>query len=292
MNLPSPLQWVLKCAITAALALSLYAAISIAGPKAPPLPTSRDGAVTLLDRYVNEPAPGVLLVGSSFTARLNEEYFDTPDLKVLGLTGGSPITALEIVLARGDLPKTILVEMNVLTRGEDRALVERFSGDGAPPSFPRPIRSAIAFYERWHHPPPDRNSARLVAAALLRDTPSRFDNHVWVERVMHEWSAAPAEAIMHTDLTALKRLVEKIEARGSTVYFYMLPVAGPLQDSVAAKATAAAAHGAFADERRWIHLDGTLPDLRWADGVHLDERSAAMIAQQIDRFLGGASARH
>jgi hypothetical protein len=291
MNPTSQLQWALKCAITAALALSLYAAISIAGPKAPPLPTSRDGAVTLLDRYVNEPAPSVLLVGSSFTARLEEEYFDTPDLKVLGLSGGSPITALEIALARDNLPKTILVELNVLTRGEDRALAERFSGDGTP-SFPRPIRSAIAFYERWHHPPPDRNNARLVAAALLRDKPSDFDNHVWVERAMHEWSAAPAQAIMHTDLTALKRLVEKIEARGSKVYFYMLPVAAPLQNSVAAKATASAAHGAFPDQRRWIHLDGSLPDLRWADGVHLDERSAVMIAHQIDRFLSGVSERH
>lgn len=291
MNPTSQLQWALKCAITAALALSLYAAISIAGPKAPPLPTSRDGAVTLLDRYVNEPAPSVLLVGSSFTARLEEEYFDTPDLKVLGLSGGSPITALEIALARDNLPKTILVELNVLTRGEDRALAERFSGDGTP-SFPRPIRSAIAFYERWRHPPPDRNNARLVAAALLRDKPSDFDNHVWVERVMHEWSAAPAQAIMHTDLTALKRLVEKIEARGSKVYFYMLPVAAPLQNSVAAKATASAAHGAFPDQRRWIHLDGSLPDLRWADGVHLDERSAVMIAHQIDRFLSGVSERH
>lgn len=291
MNPTSQPQWALKCAITAALALSLYAAISIAGPKAPPLPTSRDGAVTLLDRYVNEPAPSVLLVGSSFTARLEEEYFDTPDLKVLGLSGGSPITALEIALARDNLPKTILVELNVLTRGEDRALAERFSGDGTP-SFPRPIRSAIAFYERWRHPPPDRNNARLVAAALLRDKPSDFDNHVWVERVMHEWSAAPAQAIMHTDLTALKRLVEKIEARGSKVYFYMLPVAVPLQNSVAAKATASAAHGAFPDQRRWIHLDGSLPDLRWADGVHLDERSAVMIAHQIDRFLSGVSERH
>jgi hypothetical protein len=31
--------------------------------------------------------------------------------------------------------------------------------------------------------------------------------------------------------------------------------------------------------------------LRWADGVHLDERSAVMIAQQIDRFLRNPAAR-
>ena len=81
--------------------------------------------MTLLDRYVNEPAPSVLLVGSSFTARLEEEYFDTPDLKVLGLSGGSPITALEIALARDNLPKTILVgssQMRTCNNVGERAL--------------------------------------------------------------------------------------------------------------------------------------------------------------------------
>ena len=285
MKLPSAQNWFLKCGLTAALSLSVYATISVAGPKAPPLPTSRDGAVTLLDRYVEGPVPDVLVVGSSLTARLNEEYFDTPDLKVLGLAGGSPITALEVALARHPLPKTILIELNILNRGEDRALVERFSGHGAPP-WPRPIKSAIAFYERWHHPLPDRSKAKAAAVALLQGPPSDFDNHVYVERAMRESSTAPSEAIMTDNLATLERLVESIEARGSKVYFYILPLAGPLRDSVAEKAVAAAAHAAFPDDRRWIWIDGSQPDLRWADGVHLDERSAAMIARQIDRFLG------
>jgi hypothetical protein len=123
---------------------------------------------------------------------------------------------------------------------------------------------------------------------LLRGSPSDFDNHVYVERARLAWSAAPAEALIAADLATLKRLVEQIESRGSKAYFYLLPVAGPLQDSAAATATAAAAHKAFSDERQWIQLDGSLPDLRWADGVHLDERSAVLIARQIDRFLRDA----
>ena len=85
MNSISPQSWFLKCGLAAALSLFVYAAISIAGPKAPPLPTSRDGAVTLLDRYVEGPVPDVLVAGSSLTARLNEDYFDTPNLKVWAL---------------------------------------------------------------------------------------------------------------------------------------------------------------------------------------------------------------
>jgi hypothetical protein len=284
MNPVSPQNWFLKCGLTAVLSLSVYAAISLAGPKAPPLPTSRDGAMTILDRYMEEPVPSVLLVGSSLTARLNEENFDTPDLKVLGLAGGSPITAIEVALAHERLPKTILIEMNILNRGEDRALVQSFSGNRVHP-WPRPIRSAIAFYERWHHPPPDRSRAKAVVAALLQGPPSDFDNRIYVERAVREWSTAPAGAITTNNLATLKQLVEKIEARGCTVYLYSLPLAGPLQNSVAAKASAAAAHAAFPDKRLWIHLDGSLPDLRWADGVHLDERSAVIISQSIDREL-------
>ena len=286
----SPQSWFLKCGLAAALSLLVYAAIVLAGPKAPPLPTSRDGALTILDRYVQEPVPRVLLVGSSLTARLNEEYFNTPNLKVLGLAGGSPITALEVVLARDRLPGTILIEMNILGRGADPALVQKLSG-GRAPIWPRPIRSAIAFYERWHHAPPDRARARAIAAALLQGPPSDFDNRIYVERALRESSTAPSDAIVTNNLATLKRLAEQVDARGSRVYFYSLPLSAALQDSVMATATAAAAHAEFSDDRRWIHLDGTRPDLRWADGFHLDERSAIIIARQIDGFLTGASER-
>lgn len=290
MNPVSPQSWLLKCAITAALCLLVYVAVSLAGPKAPPLPTSRDGAVTLLDRYVNAPVPNVLLVGSSLSARLNEEYFDTPDLKVLGLAGGSAITALEVALGRDRLPRTILLEMNILERGEDSDLVQKFTSRGLP-AWPRPIRSAIAFYERWHHPPPDRKQARLAAAALLDGPPSAFDNRVYLERAVLASNVAPSEILMKDNLATLKRLVEKIEARGSRVYFYSLPLAGPVQNSVAAKAVAATAHSAFPDDQKWIPLDGSMRELRWADGVHLDERSGIMIAKQIDGFLKGTTDR-
>ena len=284
MNPVSPQSWFLKCAIAAALSLLVYAAIALEGPRAPPLPTGRDGQLRILDRYMQEPVPSVLLLGSSLTARLRDEYFDTPDLRVVGLAGGSPITGLEVVLARDRLPETILIEMNVLSRGEDPALVQKFSG-GAASSWPRPIRSAIAFYERWLHAPPDRRQAKAAAAALLAAPPSDFDNRIYVERAMRGWNTAPSDAIMTKNLATLQRLVERIEARGSRVYFYSLPFAGPLQNSTLAKAMAALAHAQFSDDRQWILLDGSMPDLRWPDGVHLDERSGAIVSQYINREL-------
>lgn len=261
-----------------------YAVIAVTGPNAPPLPTSRDGALTILDRYTREPVREILLVGSSFTARLQEEYFDTSDVRVVGLAGGSSITGLEVALGRDRLPKIVLIEMNILERGEDPVLVRKFTGAVAPP-WPRPIRSAVAFYERWNHAPPGREQAKASAAALLQAPPSDFDNRIYVERTMREWNIAAPAAIEAKNLATLQQLVEKIGARGSSVYFYTLPYAPALQGSGYATATAAAAHAGFSDDRRWLHLDGSMPDLRWADGVHLDERSSVMIARQIDRFL-------
>jgi len=290
MKLASTQEWFIKCGITAVLSLSVYAAFSLAGPRAPPLPTSRDGVVTLLDRYVSEPVPSVLLVGSSLTTRLNAEYFDTPDLKVLGLAGGSPITALQVALARDSLPKILLVEMNILERSEDSGLVQKFTQPGIP-AWPRPLRSAIAFFERWRHPPPDRAKVKAAALALLEGPPSDFDNRIYLERVVQASRTAPSQTLINDNLAKLKRLVADIEARGSQVYFYNLPLVGPVQNSVAAKAEAAAAHAAFSDDQRWIQLDGSMPDLRWADGVHLDERSSVMMAKLIDQFLKGVGGR-
>jgi len=145
MKSAAPQSWFFKCALAAALCLSFYAVVSLAGPTAPRLQTSRDGAAILLDRYMNGAVPNVLVAGSSLSARLNEAYFDTPDLKVLGLAGGSAITALEIALTRDSLPKIVLIEMNILDRGEDSELVQKFTRSSTP-VWPRPIRSAIAFY--------------------------------------------------------------------------------------------------------------------------------------------------
>jgi len=177
-------SWFVKCGLGLALPLLVYAAIAAAGPKAPPLPTGRDGALEVLDRYTQGPVPDTILVGSSFTARLKEEYFDDPNLKVLGLAGGSSITALEVLIGRERLPKTVLIEMNILERGEDPALVQRFTHGPNAPTLPRPIKSAVAFYERWLHAPPDRRQAGDMIAAMLGTRPSDFDNRIYVDRTM------------------------------------------------------------------------------------------------------------
>src|SRR6476646_2716878 len=102
-------RWLLECAI-GAIALIFACGIATAwfgtGLQVPSI-TTRDGSLITLNRYAREPVPDVVLVGSSLTFRLKEEYFATTKLRNLALAGGSPVTGLEIVANQPRLPKIV-----------------------------------------------------------------------------------------------------------------------------------------------------------------------------------------
>ena len=125
MQPTSAAHWFAKCGFSAGLLLFACGVATAWFGNGLQLPstTTRDGTLITLNRYVREPVPDVVLVGSSLTFRLKEEYFATPRLRNLALAGGSPVTALEIVADQPRLPKIILVETNVLSRSTDAALV-------------------------------------------------------------------------------------------------------------------------------------------------------------------------
>ena len=49
-------------------------------------------------------------------------------------------------------------------------------------------------------------------------------------------------------------------------------------------------HAAFPDSKRWLSVEVNRSELRWADGVHLDERSAVIVTQAMERALAPARA--
>ena len=119
-----------------------------------PATTTRDGTLITLNRYAKEPIPEIVIVGSSLSFRLKEEYFSRARLRNLALSGGSPVTGLLIVANQPSLPKVVLVEVNILSRPIDAVLVDKYSKSGvAEPLFFRPIRTAVAAYESWLHAP-------------------------------------------------------------------------------------------------------------------------------------------
>ena len=281
-------QWFIRCAASAIVLLC------VAGPPAAWIgkgvqlssTTTRDGSLVTLNRYVNEPTPDVVLVGSSLTFRLKEEYFATPGVRNLALAGGSPLTGLAIVANRSKIPRIVLVETNVLSRSVDTGLVEKYSkDDNAYSWFARPIRTAVALYENWMHAPPTREQAILTRARLLDQHPQQFDNRIYVDRAFQQLDVDEPASAVRENADRIRQLIGLLERRGARVLLLEVPYMGRIEETRSVRATRAIIHAAFPEQARWLPVAVDRTDLRWADGVHLDERSALIVSRAIDDAL-------
>jgi hypothetical protein len=288
MEQMSAARWLAKCVVSAALLLLAcgLATAWFGNSFQVPATTTRDGTLITLNRYAREPIPDIVLVGSSLTFRLKEEYFATPRLRNLALAGGSPVTGLEIVADQPRLPKLILIEANVLSRTPDAALVEKYSRSGeAEPLFFRPVRTAVAAYENWLHAPLTYAEVSSTLEQLLRQPPSDFDGRVYADRALEQFNAQDPTAVTQANVNRIEQLIASIEQRGSRALLFELPYSEPIEGSRSAKITREIVHAKFPAPDRWLHIEYSRNELRWADGVHLDERSAVMVARSIDRTL-------
>jgi hypothetical protein len=251
-----------------------------------PSVTTRDGTLTTLNRYVNEPIPDVVLVGSSLTFRLREEYFGTPGVRNLALAGGSPVTGLEIVAEQPRLPKLILVEANVLSRATDAVTVERYArgGDGRPWLF-RPVRTAVAGYERWRHAPLSHADVSAMLDRQLKEPPAHFDNQIYVDRALQQANEGDPAVATRANAERIAQLIETARQKGARVLLFELPHVAEYEAARYASTTRDIVHARFPDPAQWLKVDFDRQQLRWPDGVHLDERSAVLIARSIDKSL-------
>ena len=262
------------------------ATIWLGGSVSLPAVTVRDGTYVVLDRYFREAVPRIVLVGSSLTSRLRDEYFVTPGVFNLTVTGGSPLTGLEIVAGRPLLPAVILVEANVLSRPVDADLVERYAKAGrSRPWFFRPVRWAVASYERWNHGPESRARVAASLDALVRQPPDNFDNAIYLKRALNEFEADDPTERLQFNILLLKQLLDSVEKRGTRVLLFELPYEESLERARFAVISRRMVHEAFPEPDRWLHIDYPREELRWADGVHMDERSSILVSRLLERAL-------
>lgn len=290
----SPPTWLTRCAGAAALLLLAcgLATAHFGSALQQPAVTTRDGSLVTLNRYMREEVPDIVLVGSSVTWRLKEEYFTLPRVRNLALAGGSPVTGLEIVAAQPRLPKLVLVESNILTRETDAALVARFSGGSAAQAlWLRPVRSLVAALETWTHAPPNQTQARAEQQRLLGQPPDTFDNRVYRDRAVAQMNEGDAAAPVRANVLRIRQLIEEIERRGSRVRLIHIPFEPEIERSRLVASSQQIVRAAFPDDATWLTIDPPHGELRWADGVHLDERSALLVVRAIEASLGAAAGR-
>jgi hypothetical protein len=232
-----------------------------------------------LSRYALEPTPNIVLVGSSMTSRLYEGYFKTP-LRNIATSGGSPLTGLAIVASYPSPPRVVLVETNVMSRTIERDLVEQFGkNDAAPFGWFRPYRAVISWIYYW------LKFRSENVAALINSAATDYDISAALHQAADEFASTSTDEPMVENTRTMKQLVSALENRGCKVYFYELPYPGNIGDSHFAMTARTLMHDAFSDPKRWPQLDYHQSELRWVDAAHMDERSAAIVAREVDRVL-------
>jgi hypothetical protein len=287
MNRRAVMSWIAKCGFGALLVMiACGIATTVLGNRLQLTPvTTRDGTLIAMNRYLNEPVPDVVLAGSSLSYRLKEEYFASR-ARNLSLPGGSPVTALAIAVNQQHLPKVILVESNLLARPPDDALVARYSAGGqADQLVLRPVRTAVAAYESWMHAPPSHDEVAHDIRRLLAEPPSSFDNRLYIDRVVERQNMEDPTDGLRDSIARTKALIAVAEGRGIRVFLYELPVPERVSRTRSQGITHDSVHAAFAEPERWLALKLPRDELRWADGFHLDERSAVIVTQAIDAAL-------
>jgi hypothetical protein len=251
-------------------------------PQFPPV-TTDEQQVVVFDRYFQLPVQDIVLVGSSLSYRLNEQFFEQGGVRNASIPGGSSLTGLAVIeSASASRPRVIAVETNILNRGVDNDLLNRFRKAKRSADTFRPLRTLAAYYQRALDDVP-----AVSVASILERAPATYDSERGIADALAEWNKPIYREAILRDTRTLKSLVEKLEAQGIRIFFYEMPYSPNLDQSGYVTMTRKILDQIFgpANDRR-LKLEYPAGELRWnGDGAHLDERSAVIIASALTNAI-------
>ena len=102
---------------------------------------------------------------------------------------------------------------------------------------------------------------------------------------LQQFNAEDPTDVAQFNAKRIEELIRMVEQRGARVFLFELPYSEPIEGSRSAATTREIIHAAFPDSNRWLPVEVNRSDLRWPDGVHLDERSAVIVTQAMERAL-------
>ncbi|WP_354126556.1 hypothetical protein [Bradyrhizobium sp. RT9b] len=233
-------------------------------------------------KYLNRRTHNTVLVGSSLTFRLSENYFRSDDIENLSLAGGSPATGMAII-AGAPTPKLVLVEANILNRSLDDSFIGRVN-DRTFSTF-RPVRSAAAYYETLMHPSLKKEQVRSAVDRLIAQPPSDGVDSDLVQFAINDAAVLPPIDTVRRGLSDIRKYKALLESRGVKVLLFHVPYSLQYEATPFAMFSTQMASEAFPNTASWLPINVDPSQLRWTDGVHLDERSAALVSQSIEKSI-------
>jgi hypothetical protein len=152
------------------------------------------------------------------------------------------------------------------------------------------VRAAVAAYEQRLHAPLTHEQVARDLRQLVGQPPDDFDNRVYADRALQQFNAEDPTDATRLNAKRIEGLIRTVEQRGARVLLFELPYAESIEGSRFAATTRETIHAAFPDSKRWLPVEVDRSELRWADGIHLDERSAVIVTQAMERALASARA--
>jgi hypothetical protein len=122
-----------------------------------------------------------------------------------------------------------------------------------------------------------------MAERLLAGPTAAYDISANVAATIAEYKGKDWPAIMKPNVETVGRLASDLERRGSRIVFFELPSPPELRTNQYVVTANKFAREAFANPEQWIDVDDF--DLHWVDASHMDERSAVLVARQLDSHL-------
>jgi hypothetical protein len=254
-------------------------------PQFPPT-TTDELQFVVLDRYLQLPVRSITLVGSSLTFRLKEQFFDNGTVRNLALPGGSALTGLALIdIDKARPPKIVAMETTVFDRSVDTNLLQTLTHRHDLSAVLRPLRSLAAFYQSTRdltQPMFDVEKRR----AVLEASAATYDNQKSINETLLVWNRNGYDKSIVENADAANALVADLEARGTKVFFYELPVSPALEQSHYLETIRSALKTRFGlEEDRWLSLEYPAEELRWEDAIHLDERSAILMSASLENAI-------
>jgi len=265
------------------------------GLKKPFTFTTTESNIATLAMELRIPSPDMAIVGSSLSRRLDSGFFEHMNVMNLSLSGGSVMTGLEILNRSATLPPIILVEVNILDRPVDEELMEM--GIIASQSRPwailggatKPIRYLLnkPFFSYISHQIESGrwNTKRI---SLRTQLPASYDIRSKVSNGLASWDSRDRWDIANTNIMRMNELIDKLESKGARVYLVYMPYVSEYDAHAFAQRNRELASGnkrfecaRCIDVRKLVDME----QLRWVDGAHLDERSALVVADALQRQL-------
>jgi hypothetical protein len=257
--------------------------------------TTAETNIALIVKGIRTPDPEIAIVGSSLSDRLDSGLFANNNVMNLSVRGGSVMTGLEVLNLAPSLPKVILVEINIL----DREMNEEWKNKGVAAAQSRPwvILSGVSKPLRYilappifSYSPPDQRAARRSnkRTVLRSQNAATYDIQSLVSAGRVKWDRRNSWDIADQNFKRIQELIIGFESREAKVYLLYLPYADGYDHHAYAQRIREIASGndAFTcprciDVRRLVAVE----ELRWTDGVHLDERSALMVAEALEKRM-------